>query len=453
MSAPSRIDLTTGNVSGHLARLSVPMIWGILSIVSMQLADVYYISQLGHTELAAISFTFPVSMVVFNLVMGLSIATSSITARLIGQNDFDGMKHFIAHAIMIACGTGVLLALIGTAVLNPVFRELGAGPEHMPFIRAFMLISLWGYMFITVPLVGNSAIRASGDAFTPSLIMVGAAVFNIILSYGLVFGHFGLPAMGVAGAATANVTANILAAIAGFYVLIIRKHLLDQTCLSFKNLGANARRLLMIAVPIGLTNLIQPLVAAFITALLASEGASAVAAYGIITRVEAMAAVILMALSVGMSPIIGQCFGARRFDRIEETLNVAIRFAVVWSLLVGIILILCGAPLARAFTTDADTIHITALYFMIMGGTTAISNLAMGWGSAWNAMGRPQMSVILMVGRSVVGVVLFGWLGHMAGGINGLFWGLAIGNLTIGIILHYYSASRFAALKRAQITA
>lgn len=92
MSNPRTTDLTTGSIPRHLWRLSVPMVWGILAIVSMQLTDVYFVAGLGQTQLEAIGFTFPMSMVIFNLVMGLSIGTSSVCSRLVGAGDMSHLS-------------------------------------------------------------------------------------------------------------------------------------------------------------------------------------------------------------------------------------------------------------------------------------------------------------------------------------------------------------------------
>lgn len=450
MNAPRIHNLTTGSIPAHLARLSIPMIWGILSIVSMQVADVYFISRLGHTELEAVSFTFPVSMTMFNLVMGLSIGASSVIARLIGSRETETMRHFTLHAIMMALGIGALLAVIGEMVMGPVFHALGANSAHMELITPFMRIQLWGYMFITVPLVINAAIRASGDTVTPSLVMVSAAVINIPLSYILIYGAGPVPAWGMTGAAVANVTANASTALIALYILVVKRRLVDLRVWDLVHFGSSARRLLTIAVPVGLINLITPLTAGIITALLARDGAASVAAFGIIGRIEAVMAVPLMAVSIGLSPLVGQNFGARQFDRMRETIQCAILFCILWSGGTGLVLMLVGGELATWFTLHPETIRITAVYFLIMGITPAIAALPMGWGSVWNALGRPQNSIVLSVGRFGVGTIMAAYIGHMIDGWYGLFSGMMIGGLLTGMALHFWSATRFDHFIKAQ---
>ncbi len=449
MTNPRAQDLTSGSIPAHLFRLALPMIWGILAIVAMQLADVYYIAGLGHLALESISFTFPVSMTLFNLVMGLSIATSAICARLIGEKSTETLKHFLAHALVIACGVGVFLAVLGEILLPYIFDYLGAGPEHMPAIMAFMRVSLWGYVFVTVPLVANAGLRAAGDTFIPSIIMVLAALINFPLAYALVYGAGPFPAWGVAGAASANVISNALVAVFALYVLIVRHRMLDRHCVTFQDFGAHATRLFSIALPVGVMNLIQPLTAGVLTAILSGYGAHAVAAYGVIGRVEALAAVVLMAVSIGMSPIIGQNYGARRFDRIEQTIDIGIRFCVFWSIAVGLGLMLFGSMLARAFTDDPETIQTVALYFMLTGISAAVGNIAIGWGTAWNALAKPQFSAVMTTGRFFIGGIVCGYLGHLIAGLPGLFMGLAVGNIILGTVLHFWSRTRFDRLAAA----
>jgi putative MATE family efflux protein len=431
-------DLTTGSIPRHLMRLSVPMVWGILSIVSMQVADVYFVSRLGQMHLEAISFTFPVSMAVFNVVMGLSIATSSICARLIGARDTETFHHFVVHAVLIAVLAGIVVAGLGEIFMASIFAALKAGPDHMAHIMPFMRIQLWGYVFITVPLVLNASIRASGDTVTPSLIMISVAVINIPLSYLFVFGAFGGPELGMTGAAVANVAANLCAAILAV-VVVFRRGIIDRSALTLVGARASAVKLLSIALPVGLVNLMQPLTAALLTAMLAANGAAAVAAYGVITRIEALAAVILMALSIGMSPLIGQNFGAGRYDRVRETLATAITFSVIWSVGTGGVLMVFGSLIAQEFTIEPMVIHMVATYFIIMGISRAVPNVVVGWGSLWYAMGRAKYGVINNIGLLLFGTILPAWIGNMVAGWMGVFTGMMVGGMVMGLALHFWS--------------
>ncbi|MCD8566660.1 MAG: hypothetical protein LRY36_01860 [Alphaproteobacteria bacterium] len=199
------------------------------------------------------------------------------------------------------------------------------------------------------------------------------------------------------------------------------------------------RRILFIALPAGLTNAIQPIVGAFIVSLLAVYGPEAVAAFGVASRIEAFAFIILMAVSIGMAPVIGQNWGAENYSRVNETLRLAIGFGVLWSLLVAIILGLLGEPVARLFSQEPEVIKIISLFFMIVPFSYMFGNLVMGWASAYNAMGRPQWSFAMIALKMIVILIPAVTIGARWGGIQGIFWAIAIVNTISGTVFHFLS--------------
>ena len=432
--------LTEGDIKKHLIRLALPMTWGILTIISFQLVDMFFISRLGTEKLAAVSFTFPVTYGIFSFIMGFGIAMSSVASRLIGEGNHETLRRIVTHGLILVFFLTVGITLIGMASMNTLFRALGAPPEMLPLISNYMNVWYAGAVFVSLPMVGNSAIRAGGDARTPALIMTAAALTNVILDPIMIFGLFGFPRMELYGAALATVISNALVMVAGLYVLARREKLIcGPRQLHLSDLGNSAKRLLFIALPVGFPNAIQPAVNAFIIYLLSATGAHAVAAYGVVTRVEAFAFVILMGTAVGMSPIIGQNFGAKKYDRVNETLHLAMRFNVIWSIAIAILLGVFADPVAGIFSQDPEVIHYTALFFWIVPFSYAFANLVRGWASAFNAMGRPQRSFIMIIVELLVLMLPAVWMGHHMAGVKGLFIAIALVNLLAGTIFHIWS--------------
>src|SRR5690606_23870324 len=119
-----------------------------LAIVSFQLVDTYYISLLGTEYLAAISFTFPVTMVVFSIIIGLGIGMSSVLSRRIGAGDYDDVRRIATHGLFLAAIMGAVMAVIGLGIMDPLFRAMGADDAMMVIIRDYMTIWFAGVMFI-----------------------------------------------------------------------------------------------------------------------------------------------------------------------------------------------------------------------------------------------------------------------------------------------------------------
>lgn len=436
----SRVDLKTGDIRQHLVRMTIPMIWGIAAIISFQLVDTYYVSLLGTTPLAAMTFTFPVTFFVFSIIMGFGIAMSSVVSRLIGEGREEDVKRVTTHGLILAFGVGTFIAVIGFLLRDAIFAAMGADEEMRPLIHQYMTIWFFGAPFMAVPFVGNSAIRAAGSARAPAIIMVSVAVLNAALAPFLVFGIAGFPRLELQGAAIATVFSNIVATIAALYILGLRKKMiLPAARMHWHQFGDSAKRLLFIALPAGLTSAVGPFVNTIIISLLAGYGTEAVAAFGIATRIEAFAFIILMALAVGMSPIIGQNFGAGNFDRVHETLRKAIGFSVFWCIGVGIILMIFAESISGIFSDDEIVVYYAKMSFLIIAPSYLFNALVNGWSSAFNAMGKPQMSLAMTVIKMLLLLIPSVLIGAKTGGVMGVFWAIALVNIVTGLGFHFWS--------------
>lgn len=438
MTSAVKGDLTTGPLRAHLIRLTIPMIWGILAMISFQLVNTFYISLLGTEKLAAISFTFPITYIIFAVFLGFGIGMSSVVSRLIGEKKTDDVKRVTTHGLVMVVIAGALVAALGLMLMNPLFRAMGADGVLLRMIDDYMNIYYIGTVFICMPIVGNAAMRAGGDTLTPALIMTGAALANAALDPLLIFGLFGFPRLELRGAAISTVLANSGAMIAGLYILRRRAMISAHYLKDMSRLGDSARRLLFIAIPAGLTSAVPAILNSVIISLLSRSGAAPVAAFGVVNRVEAFVFVIMMALAVGMAPIIGQNWGAALRDRVRETLKLAITFCVVWSVFVAIVLGLFGDLIAAGFSKDPDVLKIIVLYFTLVPFSYPFANIVSGWGSAFNAMGKPQYSAGMIFLKMIVILIPAVHIGYTSYGVAGVFGAIAAVNVVTGIAFHAF---------------
>lgn len=185
-----------------------------------------------------------------------------------------------------------------------------------------------------------------------------------------------------------------------------------------------------------------------IVGLLSKYGEEAVAAFGVASRIEAFAFIILMALSVGMAPIIGQNWGAGRLHRTVETLKLTISFNILWSLAVALILMLFAQPLAALFSQDQKIIGYTILFFWIVPISYIFSNLINGWGSAFNAIGKPQRSFTMIVLKMIV-LTSPRLAGQPMARRKGVFIAIAAVNTAAGLAMHLWSWRTFTRTDQA----
>lgn len=415
------------------------MTWGIFAIISFQLADLFFVGMLGVDQLAALSFTMPITMIVFSILLGLTIAMSSVISRQIGEKNYDRVVRIITHGLVFAFIVSAFIAIIGLGFMEQIFGLIGADHRFMPYINEYMSIWYIANILTALPMVGNAAIRAHGDTVFPAIIMTVSAVLNIILDPILIFGLGPIPAYGIQGAAIASLIASSCTATAGLAMLGFKMKLIRLRPFYFDKFGDSIKRLLFIALPAGITSAIQPITNGVIISLLAAYGPEAVAAAGIANRVDAFAFIVLMGLAGGMSPILGQNWGAKNYGRVNETLRKALGFSVIWGAIIATGLFIFAEQVAGMFSDEEKVIEIARLYFWIIPISYIAGNLISGWSSAFNAIGMPQYSAMMLLFKNIIILIPAVIIGNKLGGITGIFCAIASVNTVLGISFHFWN--------------
>ena len=283
-----------------------------------------------------------------------------------GGGGGDESRAIATDSLLLAVLVTGFFSVVGMLTIDPLFTLLGATPEVMPLIRDYMEIWYLGIVFMVVPLIGNSIIRAHGDAKFPSMIMSIAALLNIALDPILIFGLLGAPRMELQGAALATVIARFVTFVAALTVLHFRMHALTYEKPSLARIGKNWNKILHIGLPSTGTQLIVPVSMGILTALIATFGAVAVAAYGVATRIEMLSLIVVMATSISMGPFVGQNAGAGRIDRVRTALRFSLQVCFVYGFLIAVVLAFFGETVASLFSEESDVVRMAAFYLLVV---------------------------------------------------------------------------------------
>ncbi|MBO6940440.1 MAG: MATE family efflux transporter [Deltaproteobacteria bacterium] len=428
-----RKKLLTAPVGRTLIDLAVPMMIGIAAVLFFNLVDTFWVGQLGGLELAAMGFTFPVVMVVMNLTIGLSIGSTAVIAASLGEGQEGDTRRLATDALILALVLVTAVSAVGVLTIEPLFRALGAEEDTLPLIREYMEPWYLGVGLLVIPMVGNGAIRATGDTKTPSVVMVIIGLFNAGLDPLLIFGWGPFPALGLRGAAYATVGSYIGAFVVAGWVLARREKLIAFEIPRPSQVVASWRRILRIGLPAAGTNLLTPLAAGAITRVVSSHGPEAVAAYGAGTRVEGLAMMGVYAMTAALTPFVGQNHGAGQIDRIRETLRFNVKVATVWGLGAAALLALLASPLARLLNDDPAIVEYTELFLWIVPASYIPYGIALLVAAMYNAMEMPLKATMLAALRLIALAVPLAWLGSHLFGLPGLFGGIVAANVLMGV--------------------
>ncbi|MGP9800750.1 MATE family efflux transporter [Rheinheimera sp. NSM] len=427
-SAKTAYSLTKDDIQSTLVAMTLPMLVGMITLMTFNLVDTFFISMLGTVQLAAISFTFPVSFSLISLSIGLSIGTSAVIARALGAGRLteartDGQVALGLSAVLVA-----LLAVPGYCFTVPLFTALGAGSDVLPYIRQYMDIWFAGSVLLVLPMVGNAILRAAGDTKTPSIIMACSGLVNAVLDPILIFGIGPIPALGMQGAAIATVLSWLFGS-ALILALLIKRDLISTGWISLQPLLAVCRKILRIGLPAAGANMLTPLAMAVLTAIMASYGAEAVAAFGVGARLESIACLVVLALSMTLPPFVSQNYGAGLLLRVQQAYRLCGRFVMLWQFAVYLLLALLAVPLAGLFSNDAEVIRIICLFIWIVPLSYGLQGVIILTNSSFNALHQPGSALILSIIRLFVFYVPLAWLGGTMFGVTGLFIGCVLGNI------------------------
>ncbi|MFT5923539.1 MAG: putative MATE family efflux protein [Paraglaciecola sp.] len=430
-----------------LRKMTLPMIIGMVVLMTFGLVDTFFIGMLGTQQLAAISFTFPVTFTVISLNIGLGIGTSAIIAKLLGAGQHHQAKETATGALMLTMLLAIIFAGIGVITIEPIFRLMGADPLQLVLIKEYMLVWYAAGVFLAMPMVGNSVLRAYGDTKTPSYVMAFGGLVNVILDPILIFGWGPVPALGIQGAAIATLIAWAFGLFYILYILVVKRRLIESRLLNWQQLKRSTGGILKIGVPAAGANMLTPISAGIVTAIVADYGPEAVAAWGVGGRLESIASIVVLSLSMSLPPFISQNFGANKLKRVGQAYSLCVKFVIVWQLFILAVLSLFSGVIADIFTNESNVASTIIMFLMIVPIGYGLQGVTILTNSSFNAMHMPMSALSLNFMRLFVFFVPFSYIGSYWFDLSGLFWAGAIANITVGCIAYIWCktilASRF----------
>ncbi|RZR31183.1 MATE family efflux transporter [Vibrio vulnificus] len=429
--------LLSAPIAETLRKMTVPMIFGMVAILMFNLVDTFFISLLGTEALAAISYTFPVTFAVNCITMGIGVGLSTSIGRLLGQGEAHQAARFTTHGLLLAVVLVALASTLGFFTVTPLFTLLGAKEELIPLIGQYMHVWYLTIPLLVIPMAGNSAIRATGDTKTPAKIMMLAGLINGVLDPLLIFGVGPFPELGIQGAAIASALSWLGALIGSFYVLIKRERLLGLP--QWPRLKEDWRQILKVGTPAALSNAMNPLSGAILMMMLSSHGTAAVAAYGAAQRIESILILVLMALTSALTPFMAQNFGAKNPQRAFQGLFVSMRFSVLFQGLVFLMMVPLSIPLAALFSQEQAVRDLLWHYLLVVPISYGFLGIVMMLVSGLNAMHQPLNAFRWSVIRLFVFTLPAAYLGSWLYDIEGLFIGIAVGNILVGLCSYLYA--------------
>ena len=427
--APRKAKFLQGDLMRHVAVMSLSASVGLVSIFLVDFVDLLFIAQLGDPALtAAVGFAATILYVTFAVTLGLNIACSALSARLIGMDDLEGARKLATSAVSFGVGLAVIIAATFWVLAPSLLDLLGATGQAKESAITYFRIIVTAMPIATVGMMTAGLLRAHGDARRAMTVTLIAGAVNAVLDPIFIF-YFG---WGLEGAAYASVCARFATLITALVPVI--RHYGGFAPFEFARFKTDLRPILALTIPAILTNVATPVGNSIVTRVLAPFGDEAVSGMAVVARMTVLAFCVIFALSGAVGPIIGQNFGAKQYDRVKGTLSRAMVFAAGFVVLAWLILLVINGWVSDLFKLTDEGRDIVFWFavlvapLFIFNGSLFISN------AAFNNLKRPLWSSMLNWGKNTVGVAPFVIAGAAIGGAPGVIVGQAAGGIFFGVL-------------------
>jgi putative MATE family efflux protein len=356
----SHQDFTTGNLNRAILLLAIPMVLEMVLESLFAVVDVFWVGRLGADAVATVGLTESLLSLVFAIGLGLSLSTTAMVARRIGEKDPEGAAVAGVQAIILGLATSLLLGLPCVFYAPELLRLMGASPQVVATGSGYARIALGGSGAIMMLFLNNAIFRGAGDAAIAMRLLWVSNIINLVLDPCLIFGLGPFPKLGVTGAALATFTGRSIGVAYQFYRLlrgserirILRHQLRVNFSVLFRLLRVSLTGILQFAIAhtswIGLVRIVSIF------------GSAALAGYTIAIRIVIFIILPSWGLSNAAATLVGQNLGAKQPERAESSVWRTGLYNMIFLGVVGVIFVIFATPIVRLFTSDPEVIPLAA---------------------------------------------------------------------------------------------
>ncbi len=349
-----------------MIRTAFSMLAGTIALSGYNIADTYFVAQMGVEPLAAMGFTFPIIMIMDSIFFGISAGVMTTVAQALGAGKKKKASLLIISGLILTAVTALLTGLIGWLTIDVLFSHLGAQGETLVLVRQYMTVMYLFSVVMALVCVTNDLLIACGSARSASFLMCISLIINIILDPLFIFEWGFFPGWGITGAAWASIISQLLATLASLWILGVRHKLLSVPIKQWRLIRNAWKKIVHLSLPVIIGMELIPLGTAAVVKATSTFGDPAVAASAAAGRLEMAAFFFPMALGVVLMPMVAQNFGAKLYQRIRQCRRFAMRFALVYLLSISILFSLFAPWLSSFFSDDAQVLRIMTLYLRIV---------------------------------------------------------------------------------------
>jgi len=418
-------------VNRLLLNMSVPMMISMLVQALYNIVDSIFVARVSEEALTAVSLAFPIQTLLIAVGAGTGVGVNALLSKTLGEKNYETANKTAVNGIFLAFLNFLLFVVIGLTVVKPFYFSQVKTTESDIYSMGIQYLSIVCICSFGVyaQFIFEKLLQSTGLTFYSMLSQLAGAVTNIVLDPILIFGLFGLPAMGVVGAAVATVIGQCVGAAMAILFNLKRNKELTISFKGFRPNGQIIGRIYKVGVPSIIMQAIGSVMTYSMNLILIQFTSTATAVFGVYFKLQSFFFMPVIGLNNGMVPIIAYNYGAGKRIRIVKTIKYSMFYAFILMFLGFLTFELIPGVLLGMFDASEEMLSIGIRALRTIGVHFLIAWYCIIAGSVFQAVGNGMYSLIVSVARQLVILIPAAYILARIGGLNLVWWAFPLAEL------------------------
>lgn len=409
--------------------MSLPIMISMLVQALYNIVDSIFVAKISEDALTAVSMAFPIQNLMIAVGAGTAVGVNALLARSLGEKDYDRVNKIAENAVFLVVLSYAAFLLIGLFLVEPFYRSQTDIESIIKYGKDYMVVVCCFSFGIFTQLMFERMLQATGKTIYTMITQSVGAVINIILDPILIFGLFGMPKLGVTGAAVATIIGQIAAGIMAAAINHFKNHEVNINMLGFRPSGHIIKMIYGIGVPSIVMQAIGSVMNYGMNVILISFSSTATAVFGVYFKLQSFVFMPAFGFNNGVIPVIAYNYGASSRERVVKTMKHSVAY-IMGLLFVGLIVFQAiPVPLLRLFEASDNMLALGVPALRIISLSFIFAGFCIACGSAFQALGKAVYSMIVSVARQLIVLLPVAYMLSKLGNVDYVWWAFPIAEI------------------------
>ncbi len=409
-----------------LLKMSLPTIFSMLINSLYNVVDGIFVAKIGEKALTAVSLALPLQFLIISFSVGTGIGVNSLISRKLGEKDQEGVDSAATHGFFLGIVNYLIFFLLGMFFTKPFFKMFTSDPEVFKYGVDYTSIVLLFSFGVIMSISCEKTIQGTGNMNYPMVFQLIGAVANLILDPILIFGMFGIPAMGVKGAAIATVMGQIMSMIYAIFIITTKNFGFHLNLKNFRFKKDTVKQIYQVGLPSIVMQSISSFLTIALNSILIAFSDTAVSVYGIYSKLQSFVFMPIFGLNQGLMPLFGYNFGAGNKKRLIDTLKMGMGIACMIMLVGTAGFWIFADKLLLMFSATEEMLVVGIPALRIISSCFVLAGVGIISATLFQALGNGSMSLFVSLIRQLILILPLAYFGAKMFGVSAVWYAFPI---------------------------